>query len=121
MLLDDCISANPLLDQADQVIHRNIFMPSQIEYLEANMLQSKDHTAGNIINIGETARLAAIAIQVQSFALCDPADEPKDRHIWAASWSINGKKAYYAYIDIIEIMIGVGHGLGPLFAGGVRL
>ena len=64
MLFDDGFLSDQVFKQGDQGIHRNNFVPTQVDDLVTGRLQGGNRPTCDIIHVGETARLFPIAVQV---------------------------------------------------------
>ncbi len=108
-----------LLDQFDDLVDAHYFMPTQVEDLVANVFQRQQGASGDIVHIGEPARLLSTAVDLHGFAFRDPLAKTEHRHVGSTSRTVDREIAHDADIDAVEVMVGVSEGLGALFAGGV--
>src|SRR5690349_3008555 len=96
-------------------------MSSQIDHLVTHLFQSQDGAARDIVNIRKSARLLSIPVDPYGPPLADPLHEAEQGQVGAAGRTVYGEVTHDTDIDTIQVVIGVTHRLGPLFAGGIGL
>jgi len=111
--------AEQLLDQLYDGVDAHHFVSTQVEDFVTDIVQRQQGAGGNIVHIGEPARLLATAIDAHGSALRDPLAKAEHGHIRSTGGTVDGEIAHDAGIDAVEVMIGIGEGFGALFAGGV--
>ena len=63
--------------------------------------------------------MGAVAGELDGVAFDDPAGKAEDGHIGAAGGAVDGEVAADGDIQAVEVVVGVGHGFGAFFGGGV--
>ena len=111
--------AEQLLEGSDHRVDGHDFVPAQVEDLVADMLERQERAGGDVVHIGEAARLLTVTGDGDGSAFRDPLAEAKHRHIGTPGRTVDGEVAHDGGIDAVEVVIGIGEGFGALFAGGV--
>ena len=105
----------------DDLVDGEDFVAAEVEDFVTEGLEAEDGAAGDIVDVGEAAGLVTIAGDEDLAAFGDPLAEAEDGHIGAAGRAVDGEVAEDGDIEVVEVVVGVGHDLGAFFAGGVGL
>jgi len=108
-------------EHLDDLVDGEDFVAAEVEDFITEGLEAEDGAAGDIVDVGEAAGLAAIACDEDFAAFGDPLAEAEDGHVGAAGGAVDGEVAEDGDVEVVEVMVGVGHDLGAFFAGGVGL
>ena len=91
----------------------------QVDDLKANVRQPRDRAARDVLDKGEIARLAAVAIDHHRAPFADPLHQAERHHVGPAGRPVHREIAEHRHVEAVEVMIGVAQGLGGLLRGGV--
>ena len=119
--VDDSLLAKGLLDEGDDGLERDgVVAATEIDDLVAKRLERGDGPPGDIVDVGEVARLGTVAHQLEGLARLDPLDEAEDAHVGPAGWAEDREVTDDRGVEAVELEVAVGHELGGLLGGGVR-
>ena len=87
--------------------------------ITSHRLSGENGAAGDVIDVGEVARLRAIAEDGDGRAFVDPLDEAEGRHVGSSGGTVDGEIAQDGDVEAVEVMVGVGEHLGGFLRRGV--
>ena len=101
-----CSSSTAIISLIDDGL-----VPAQVDQFVAERFQPQDGAAGDIVDVGEAARLGAVAGEAHRAALGDPLAEAEHDHIRPPGRAVDGEVAEDGHIDAKQVVVAVGQRL----------
>ena len=118
-VIDLSFFAGEFLDEGDHGRELERLVRAKVEDVVADGAQGGDGAAGDVVDVGEVARLGTVTIDGDLAAFANALGEAEGSHVGATGGAVDGEVAEDADVEAVQKVIGVGHGLGVFFGRGV--